>query len=324
MPANGNDLSTEFVIGAAAAARLVLGIFSAAAAFIDEDDANGMRDKETAVACEVIADNLLKGRAKREQIGELTLDEVVAVKRRFVYWDGKRARECIAQDYLGVQPTFGPDEFKRIFRISWANYDEIHNYLCGVQSFFKDGHQVTNPQKISADGKILMALKYLANGCSINALQDYFQMGESTAMKCVKIFIKEMCNSSFWKKYFNVMTPADANRVEEYRREVHGVHGMIGSLDCSHFVWGNCPVAHHRQFQGKEGKPTLVVEAMADHTFYVWHAVFGYAGTLNDITIRDNSFLLHSICDGSFEKYDFPFTIGGEQFEQLWMLVDEI
>jgi hypothetical protein len=51
MSGNGNDLSTEFVIGAAAAARLVLGIFSAAAAFIDEDDANGMRDKETAVVC---------------------------------------------------------------------------------------------------------------------------------------------------------------------------------------------------------------------------------------------------------------------------------
>jgi hypothetical protein len=133
-----------------------------------------------------------------------------------------------------------------------------------------------------------------------------------------------MCKSSFQKKYFNIMTPADAKRVEEYHKKVHGVHGMIGSLDCSHFVWGNCPVAHHGQFQGKEGKPTLVVEAMADHTFYVWHAVFGYAGTLNDITIQDNSFLLHSICDGSFEKYDFPFTIGGEQFEQLWMLVDEI
>jgi hypothetical protein len=114
-----------------------------------------------------------------------------------------------------------------------------------------------------------MALKYLAYGCSINTFWDYFQMRESTAMKCVKMFIKDMCNSSFWKKYFNVMTPADAKRVEEYHKEVHGVHGMIGSLDCSHFVWGNCPVAHHGQFQGKEGKPTLVVEAMVDHTLYV-------------------------------------------------------
>jgi hypothetical protein len=160
MSANGNDLSTEFVIGAAAAVSLVLGIFSAAAAFINEDDANGMRDKATAVACEVIADNLLKGRTKRERIVELTLDQVVAVKKRYVYWDRKRARECIAQDYLGVQPTFGPDDFKKIFRISRASYDEIHNYLCGVQSFFKDGHQVTNRQKIIADGKILMAYSW--------------------------------------------------------------------------------------------------------------------------------------------------------------------
>jgi hypothetical protein len=111
------------------------------------------------------------------------------------------------------------------------------------------------------------------------------------------------------------MTPPDAGRVEEYHKEVHGVHGMIGSLDCSHFVWGNCPVVHHGQFQGKEGKPTVLVEVM-DHILYVWHAVFGYAGTLNDITFWDNSFLLHSICDGS--------TIGGEEFDKLWMLVDGI
>jgi hypothetical protein len=40
------------------------------------------------------------------------------------------------------------------------------------------------------------------------------------------------------------------------------------------------------------------VEAMADHTLCVWHAGFGYAGTLNDIIIWDNSFMLHSICNG--------------------------
>ena len=56
---------------------------------------------------------------------------------------------------------------------------------------------------------------------------------------------------------------------------------MIGSLDCSHFVWGNCPVADHSQYQGKEGRPTLVVEALADHNLFAWHAVFGYSGTLN-------------------------------------------
>jgi hypothetical protein len=34
----------------------------------------------------------------------------------------------------------------------------------------------------------------------------------------------------------------------------------------------------------------VVVEAMADYNMYCWHAIFGYAGTLNNITIWDNSF----------------------------------
>jgi len=66
------------------------------------------------------------------------------------------------------------------------------------------------------------------------------------------------------------------------------------------------PVAHHGQYQGKEGQPTLVVEAMVGHSLYAWHAVFGYCRMLNDITIWDNSLLLQAMCDGSFEEINFP------------------
>jgi hypothetical protein len=59
---------------------------------------------------------------------------------------------------------------------------------------------------------------------------------------------------------------------------------MIGSLDYSHFVWGNCPVAHHGQFQGKEGKPTIVMEAMCDYNLFAWHTMFGYSGVLMTLT----------------------------------------
>jgi hypothetical protein len=164
----------------------------------------------------------------------------------------------------------------------------------------------------------------LAYGYSVNAFRDYFQLGESTAMLCVKKFIKVVSNSMFRERYFSFFTPTDAKRVEALHHEKHGIRGMLGSLDCSHFVWGNCPVAHHGQYQGKEGKPTIVVEALADYNLYAWHAVFGYAGTLNDISIWDSSYLLQSLCDGSFSELDFPFTIGGESFDQLWMMVDGI
>jgi hypothetical protein len=83
---------------------------------------------------------------------------------------------------------------------------------------------------------------------------------------------------------------------------------MIGSLDCSHFVWGNCLVAHHGQYQGQEGRPTIVVEALANYILFAWHAVFGYCGMLNDLSIWDKSFLLQSLCNASFLELDLNIS----------------
>ncbi len=143
-------------------------------------------------------------------------------------------------------------------------------------------------------------------------------------LSSVKEFTKSILNSIFQKRFFSFFTPLDARKVEALHYEKHDIHGMLGSLDCSYFVWGNCPVAQHGQFQGKEEKPTIVVETLADHNLFAWHTVFGYCGTLNNITIWDSSYLLQPLCDGSFSDLDFTFTIGGEVFEQLRMLVDGI
>jgi hypothetical protein len=54
-------------------------------------------------------------------------------------------------------------------------------------------------------------LKYLAYGCSINSFRDYFQMGESTAMMCVKRVTKLMSSSTeFGSRFLPAITPADA------------------------------------------------------------------------------------------------------------------
>jgi hypothetical protein len=143
-------------------------------------------------------------------------------------------------------------------------------------------------------------------------------VGESTALLLVKKFTKCIVNSILQKKFFSFFTPSDAKRVEALHFQRHG------SLDCSHFVWGMCPVAYHGQYQGKEGKPTIFVETLCDYNLYAWHAVSGYCGMLNDLSIWDSSYLLQSLCDGTFSELDFPFMVGGEMFHELWMLVDGI
>jgi Plant transposon protein len=100
---------------------------------------------------------------------------------------------------------------------------------------------------------------------------------------------------------------------------------MFGSLDCMHVPWKNCPVAWQGSHSGKEGYPTLVLEAMADHNLFFWHASFGWAGTLNDLNIWEGSNLHASFLDGTWsESVDFTFQINGQHFSKLFVLVDGI
>ncbi len=62
------------------------------------------------------------------------------------------------------------------------------------------------------------------------------------------------------------------------------------------------------------------MEAVADCTLYEWYVFFGYRGTPN----VNNSLLQKSLCDGTLCENDFQFVIGGETFDELWFLVDDI
>jgi len=314
------DLSSSFPLIIAGIASLFVYVVAAAAAVLEEEEYAAYVN----VAAQVIASSLVSFRSRKHGLDGNDDDNLRVSRRRLILWDRDRASRCIEQDYLGTAPSFGLDDFKRIFRVSRSTYDSLKRYLIGADGFFREGLDVTGRKRVGTDSKILIALKYLGYGCSVNAFRDYFQLGESTAMLAVKKFTSCISTSPFQKKYFSFFTSSDAKKVERLHHRKHGVRGMLGSLDCSHFVWGNCPVAHHGQFQGKEGKPTIVVETLADHNLYAWHAVFGYCGTLNDLSIWDSSYLLQSLCDGSFSDLDFPFKIGGELFEELWMLVDGI
>jgi hypothetical protein len=59
---------------------------------------------------------LVDGRTKRRKNREA--DEAGVGKRRYIFYDYERARACIQQNYFGPDPSFGPDDFKKMFRVS--------------------------------------------------------------------------------------------------------------------------------------------------------------------------------------------------------------
>ncbi|CAN1298897.1 hypothetical protein LINPERPRIM_LOCUS23989 [Linum perenne] len=80
---------------------------------------------------------------------------------------------------------------------------------------------------------------------------------------------------------------------------------MLGSIDCMHWPWKNCPVAWKGQFtRGDQGVPTIMLEAVASQDLWIWHAFFGVAGSNNDINVLNQSPLFNDVLGGTHQIFN--------------------
>ncbi|XP_020882643.1 uncharacterized protein LOC110228762 [Arabidopsis lyrata subsp. lyrata] len=112
-----------------------------------------------------------------------------------------------------------------------------------------------------------------AYGCAADACDEYLRLGESTAMSCLENFVEGITNL-FGDEYLRRPTQEDLIRLLRIG-ERRGFPGMIGSIDCMHWEWKNCPTSWKGQYTRGSGKPTIVIEAVASQDLWIWHAFFG-------------------------------------------------
>uniref|UniRef100_A0A0D3C389 DDE Tnp4 domain-containing protein n=1 Tax=Brassica oleracea var. oleracea TaxID=109376 RepID=A0A0D3C389_BRAOL len=96
--------------------------------------------------------------------------------------------------------------------------------------------------------------------------------------------------------------------------------GMIGSIDCMHWEWENCPTAWKGQYSRGSGKPTIVLEAVASYDLWIWHAFFGPPGTLNDINVLDRSPVFDDILNGQAPQV--TYSVNGREHQMAYYLTD--
>ena len=97
---------------------------------------------------------------------------------------------------------------------------------------------------------------------------------------------------------------------------------MLGSLDCMHWKWKNCPTAWAGQFAGRSGSPSIILEAVADYDLWIWHAYFGLPGTNNDINVLESSHLFSNLAQGIAPPA--KYFIQGKEYDTGYYLADGI
>jgi len=105
--------------------------------------------------------------------------------------------------------------------------------------------------------------------------------------------------------------------------ERRGFPGMLGSIDCMHWQWEKCPYGWKGMYTcGDHGVPTIILEAVASHDRWIWHAFFGVAGSNNDINVLSQSDLFVKYLRGEDPKVQY--SINGREYDLPYYLGDGI
>lgn len=121
---------------------------------------------------------------------------------------------------------------------------------------------------------------------------------------------------AFEEKY---LPPHDHHMAAEMckKHEALGWPGLLGSLDCSHWVWAKCPTSLQGEFKkGSKERPTVVYECACDSDLFIWHCFFALPGACSDINVLDVSPLLFSIASG---KTMAEFSVDGSVLNQPYV-----
>jgi hypothetical protein len=162
-------------------------------------------------------------------------------------------------------------------------FKHITTEVTKYDRFFEQQRNTAGELGHSTYQKVTAALRMLAYGIPADLIDDHLAMGESTSILCVKRFAVAIVNV-FRSTYLRAPNAQDTTRLLEFNAD-RGFPGMLGSIDCMHWSWKNCPAAWHGQFKGYKKDATVVLEAVADHETWIWHAFFGMPGSCNDINV---------------------------------------
>jgi hypothetical protein len=110
--------------------------------------------------------------------------------------------------------------------------------------------------------RITGALRVLGYGYAYDAVDEFIGIAESTMALTLRSFCRAVVDE-FGPEYLREPNEDDKRPILAVN-ESRGFPGCLGSIDCQHWEWKNCPVAWAGQFKGKEKKPTVAMEAIAD------------------------------------------------------------
>ncbi|XP_024004058.1 uncharacterized protein LOC112081532 [Eutrema salsugineum] len=172
---------------------------------------------------------------------ERQVDQKKKKKRAYIERHHEQGHHQLWEDYFSENPTYPSNLFRRRFRMNKTLFMHIVERLSNEVPFFQQRRDAAGRLSLSGLQKCTAAIRMLAYGTAADAVDEYLRLGESTAISCLEHFTQGII-SLFGDEYLRRPTRQDLQRLLREGEE-RGFPGMIGSIDCMHWEWKNCPTA---------------------------------------------------------------------------------
>ncbi|XP_068331504.1 uncharacterized protein, partial [Pyrus communis] len=139
--------------------------------------------------------------------------------------------------------------------------------------------------------------RMLAYGASADQVDEITRMGKSTILESLIRFCGAI-ESIYTAEYLRKPTNMDLERLLK-KAEMRGFSGMIGSIDCMHWTWKNCPSAWQGAYGDRKG-----------------------AKTQNDINVLAQSPVFNDVLQGKAPKV--TYEVNGRMYDGPYYLADDI
>lgn len=231
---------------------------------------------------------------------------------------------AILRDYFGIDgrpPVYSDKDFERRFRVPRSVFNCIYEAIKDEPFWSRRINATGQPQAYPLQ-KLVAAFRVLAYGETYDRSDEYTRLSRSTVAvattKLVDFIVHE-----YAPMYLRPPNDAELAHIL-HRNAQRGMPGCIGSIDCSHWPWRQCPRGQAGQYQDYKGRRSVTMETVCDEDLYNWHFFIGCAGSNNDLIVIRQSPLYHSIMSGTWPPDRFEYVVKGRSRRLLYYLADGI
>jgi len=230
----------------------------------------------------------------------------------------------IVRDYFGVygqDPVYNEHDFETRFLVPRAVFRRVYSEVKDTP-FFRRQIKATGRPQAHPLQKVIAAFRVLAYGEAADRADEYVRLPRSTILLSVKCLV--VCIVSKWESTC-LRRPNNAElKTILDRNAERGFPGCMGSLDCRHWAWYQCPRDTAGSYQIRKGSRGIIMEAVCDEDLWIWHLFVGAPGSLNHLNVMHQSPLYLDVTAGGWPPRNQSYTLNGTSRTPPYYLVDGI